>query len=111
MFNAAGSGYCFNMILECDPEKPQRQTGCPDAKLLSAIIAAEPDAAVRDLISRLVEQCPAGQKHPHCPFFSLASLTETSLKNLPDPADRRRLLEQFARECECRKPASAAGPG
>lgn len=105
MFNAAGSGYCLNMISDCDTVNTQRLTKGPDAKTLSAIVDAEPTEELRELILRLAEQCPAGQKHPHCPFFSLVSLTETSLKNLPDQADRRRLLEQFACECECHNKA------
>jgi len=93
------------MILDCETVKARLLAKGPEGKSLSALINAQTDGELRELILRLAEKCPAGPKHPHCPFFSLGSLTEISLKNLLDRTDRHKLMEQFAHECECRNGA------
>ncbi len=88
----------------------------PKGELLSLLTGTETEAAVRQLIIHIVQECqysqvcPAGKAHSGCPFRAMAGLSYHSMKDMAETMPFADCLKLFEMELDCRanKPDCAA---
>jgi hypothetical protein len=62
----------------------------------------EPEEKLKDMIFDLARHCPVSRGNDNCPFYKMASLSETALLNLISSLSRQACLDLFDKELICR---------